>query len=51
MKSITLPHLEKVYDLSEKSDAWLEELILLYKDQISYGEEIVEVSKIFLKMI
>lgn len=49
VKSITLPHLEKVYDLSEKSDAWLEELILLYKDQISYGEEIVEVSKIFFK--
>lgn len=44
---ITLPHLKEAYDLSKKSDQWIKELVLLYKNHISYGKEIVEVTKEF----
>ena len=47
--SITINHLEEAYDLSCKNKSWLESLVLLYKDEISFGAEIVEVSKIFFE--
>ena len=46
---LTKPHLEKAYDLSEKSDEWIRELISIYQNHISYGAEIVEVTDLFFK--
>lgn len=46
---ITVPHLKKVYDLSEKSDEWIKKLISIYQNHISYGKEIVEVTDLFFK--
>ena len=43
------PFLEKVYDLSGKDQKWIENLIDIYKDHISYGEEIVEQVKLFFE--
>lgn len=47
LKEITLPHLKEAYDLSTKRDTWIEELILLHKNYISYGKEIVDATKLF----
>lgn len=44
---ITLPHLKNAYNLTEKSEDWIKELVSLYKDHIAYGKEIVEVTSIF----
>lgn len=46
---ITKPHLEEAYNLSDKSDEWLEHLIKIYQNHISYGKEIVEVTDLFFK--
>lgn len=46
---ITLPHLKEAYELKDVSEAWLKELVLLYQDHISYGKEIVEVTKMFFQ--
>lgn len=47
--SITLPHLNEAYDLTDKSENWVKELIGLYKDHISYGKEIIQVTDLFFK--
>lgn len=44
---ITIPHLLKEYD--DKDESWLQELVLLYKDELSYGAEIVELTTLFFK--
>jgi len=44
---ITIPHLKEAYDLEKYSEDWVKELVLLYKDHISYGKEIVEVTEMF----
>lgn len=44
---ITKPHLEKAYDLTNCSDKFIEDLVLLYQNHISYGKEIVDVSSMF----
>lgn len=41
------PFLQEAYDLSAKSDAWLHSLIGLYHEQLSYGAEIVELTRMF----
>lgn len=46
---ITLPHLEKAYDLSEKSEEWLKEIVTLFQNHISYGMEIVDEVGMFFK--
>ena len=46
-KDLCLPFLENAYDLSEKSDEWINHLLKLYQNHIRYGKEIVEVTKIF----
>lgn len=46
---ITVPHLEKAYDLSKYSSEFIKELVSLYQNHISYGKEIVEVTDIFFK--
>lgn len=44
---ITLPHLEKSYDISEKNDEWLKELVSIYQNHISYGKQIVDEVALF----
>ncbi len=46
---ITLPHLKDAYDLNDKSDNWIIELIKLYQNHISYGKEIVKEVELFFK--
>lgn len=50
---ITIPHLIKAGKLSEhmteKERKWAEDLVALYQDQLSYGAEIVELTKLFFK--
>lgn len=41
------PFLEKGYDLSDKDDEWINHILLMHKDHIDYGEEIIEVTKLF----
>ena len=42
---ITIPHLEKAYGVTNQE--WLKEITVLYQDELSYGEEIVERTKLF----
>jgi glutamyl-tRNA synthetase len=41
------PFVSKNYDLKNKSREWLDELFALFKKQLSYGQEIVDLSSIF----
>ena len=43
------PFLEDGYDLSNKSEEWINHLLSIYKDHISYGKEIVEVTDLFFR--
>ncbi|MGM8216210.1 glutamate--tRNA ligase [Bacillaceae bacterium W0354] len=51
--NLTLPHLIKAgkveENMSEEQRKWVEDLIALYKDQLSYGAEIVELTELFFK--
>ena len=47
--NITVPHLKESYDLSNKSEEWIKELVTIYQNHISYGFEIVEVTDLFFK--
>lgn len=46
---LCLPFLQKVYDLSDKSQEWIEKLIDTHRDHIQYGEEIVEQVALFFE--
>ena len=46
---ITVPHLESSYDLTDKSEEWIKELVRIYQNHISYGKEIVSVTDLFFK--
>ncbi|MDD4547868.1 MAG: glutamate--tRNA ligase [Bacilli bacterium] len=46
---ITVPHLKEAYDLSDKTDEWINHLVSIYHNHISYGKEIVEVTDLFFK--
>ncbi|WP_102029386.1 glutamate--tRNA ligase [Salirhabdus sp. Marseille-P4669] len=50
---LALPHLIKAGKLSENMDEqqkeWAKQLIALYKEQLSYGAEIVELTELFFK--
>lgn len=46
---LTRPFLEENYDLKDKNEDWITDLLLLYKDHISYGKEINEVTSLFFK--
>lgn len=46
---ITVPHLKEAYDLSDKSEEWIEHLVKIYQNHISYGKEIVEVTDLFFR--
>ncbi|MFV0394973.1 MAG: glutamate--tRNA ligase [Coprobacillaceae bacterium] len=47
--TLCLPYLEKAYDLSNTSKQWIEELVAVYHEQLSYGAEIVDLVKIFFE--
>ncbi|MCP8618069.1 glutamate--tRNA ligase [Salirhabdus salicampi] len=51
--TLALPHLIKAGklsdDMSDEQKKWVEDLIALYKDQLSYGAEIVELTELFFK--
>ena len=44
-KALVVPFIEKNYDISNKDNQWLMDLINLFKPQLSYGQEIVELVK------
>ncbi len=46
---LTIPYLQKSYDLTEKSSLWLEKLVSIYQEQLSYGAEIIELTKLFFE--
>ena len=50
---LALPHLQKAglvpNEMSAKEHQWVQKLIALYQDQMSYGAEIVDLSGIFFK--
>ncbi|WP_110925982.1 glutamate--tRNA ligase [Bacillus massiliglaciei] len=50
---ISVPHLIKAGKVSEnlnpEEEKWVRELVTLYQDQMSYGAEIVELSKLFFQ--
>lgn len=43
------PFVEEAYDLSTRDNAWVEMCMLLYKEQLQYGAEIVELVKPFFE--
>ncbi len=45
--NLARPFLADAYDLSNKSDEWINKLVELYKNEMSYGKEIVGLSKMF----
>lgn len=47
--TLCLPFLQKAYDLSSKSEAWVRKLIEVHRDYISYGEEIIEQVALFFQ--
>lgn len=48
-KKLVLPFLKEEYDLSTKSEEWLNTLLSIYQEHISCGSEIVDEVKIFFK--
>ncbi len=47
--ALAKPFLLEAYDCSNRSDEWIEKVIALYHDQMSYGKEIVELTSLFFK--
>ena len=45
--NLTYKHLKDAYDLSDKDDEWVKDLVCLYQDELKYGKEIVELVKLF----
>lgn len=48
-KALTLPFLEKHYDLTQVSQEWLDTLLHLFQEQCSYGQEIVSLTAMFFE--
>ncbi|MCI8445648.1 MAG: glutamate--tRNA ligase [Bacilli bacterium] len=46
---ITVPHLQAAYDLSQKEENWVKELVSLYQNHISYGKEIASEAALFFQ--
>jgi len=46
---LCLPYLMENYDIREKTIDWLEVLVTLYQDELKYGFEIVELTKMFFE--
>jgi nondiscriminating glutamyl-tRNA synthetase len=41
------PFLEKEFDINGRSDEWIEKLVALFHDQLSYGHQITELARLF----
>lgn len=48
-KALTLPFLEKQYDLTQVSQEWLDTLLHLFQEQCSFGQEIVSLTAMFFE--
>lgn len=46
---LCLPFLQNAYDLSNKDETWIQKLIDVHRDHISYGEEIIEQVALFFE--
>ena len=46
---LVLPFLKEAYDLSSKSNEWINHLVSIYQNHISYGKQIVEEVKLFFE--
>lgn len=44
---LTYKHLKEAYNLEDKTEEWLKDLVSLYQDELKYGKEIVELTKLF----
>jgi glutamyl-tRNA synthetase, bacterial family len=44
---ITIPHLKEAYEIDNKSNEWIEKLVSIYQNHISYGREIVKEVELF----
>ena len=47
--ALCLPYLQEAYDLSDKSEQWIRNLINVYHEQLSYGKEIVSLVSLFFE--
>lgn len=46
---LCLPFLQESYDLKDKTITWIQHLIEIYQNHLSYGKEIVELTELFFK--
>ncbi len=46
-KSLVKPFLCEAYDCSALEDSWIDKLLLLFQDQLSYAKEIIDLAKLF----
>lgn len=46
---LVLPFLKEAYDLSSKSSEWINHLVCIYQNHISYGKQIVDEVKLFFE--
>lgn len=47
--TLTVPFLKEKYDLTNKTDEWINELVRIYQNHMSYGKEIVNLTEIFFQ--
>ncbi len=47
LRKLCLPFLSEAYDISSKSEEWINTLLTLYQKELKYGKEIVTLAKIF----
>lgn len=47
--TLVKPFLEEAYDMSKYDDEWIEKLVSIYHQQLSYGKEIVGLTKDFFE--
>ncbi len=43
------PYLNNNYDLTDKKEHWLKELMAIYQEQLDYGAQIIEITALFFK--
>ncbi len=46
---LCLPFLKEAYNLDDKEESWINHLIEIYQNHLSYGKEIVELTDLFFK--
>ena len=46
---LVLPFIKEAYNLNDKSDDWVNHLVTIYKNHISYGKQIVNEVKLFFE--